>query len=407
MIRIAHLADSHLDERDDLEDNVRTHLAAIEVVREAKPSAVFHAGDLHNRKSSPEVREAAREILARLAEVAPVVLVRGNHDSEGDLRIYGALRTAHRVHVAERPGWLRIPAADLVVFVLPWPEKVWLATRAGEGIEGTNARANAALRAVLGGVRAKVGKLSAEAVCVGVGHVMVGGSRLSTGQTLIGDAVEVAPADLSETGAVVWALGHIHAAQEFPGGVFYAGSPQRLTFGEPEEKGLRLYRIERDAGAQGGGRLVESEFVPLPARRIVLLETDWTDDLSLEALRASSLEDLLAFPLACGPEFGDYRGARVRLRYRVAPSDVGLVPEAAIDEDLRRRGAVEVKLEAILAHETRIRSEAAAAAETVWDAVEAYLAAKQIEVDEGRRSELRRKVEELEGGERASAMARV
>jgi exonuclease SbcD len=397
MIRVAHLADSHLDERDDLEDNVRVHLAAVEAIREAKPDVVVHAGDLHNRKSSPEVREAAREILAALAEVAPVVLVRGNHDAEGDLRIYGALRTKCRVHVAERPGFLWILSAGLVVFVLPWPEKVFLATKAGEGIEGTNARANAALRAILGGVRAKVAAWAREKVSIGVGHVMVGGSRLSTGQTLIGDAVEVAPADLAETGAVVWALGHIHAPQSFPGSVFYSGSPQRLTFGEPEAKGLRLYEIERDREAPGGGRLLRSEWVELPARRIELLEEDWTDDLARAALRAASTEDLLARAFSLGPTFGDYQGARVRLRYRIAPEDVGLVNERALEEAFRRRGAVDVKLEAVLVHETRIRSEAAAAASSTWEAVAAYLEAKRVEVDETRGAELRRKVEDLEG----------
>ena len=46
-MRVAHLADSHLDEKQDLEDNVRVHDAAIDEIQAARVDLIVHPGDIH------------------------------------------------------------------------------------------------------------------------------------------------------------------------------------------------------------------------------------------------------------------------------------------------------------------------------------------------------------------------
>ena len=98
-MKVVHLADSHFDEKRDLADNVSVHGAALNSIADDAPDLIVHAGDLHNRRSSPEVRLAAADFLGELAEIAPVVLIRGNHDVPKDLDLYDRLQGGHPLHV--------------------------------------------------------------------------------------------------------------------------------------------------------------------------------------------------------------------------------------------------------------------------------------------------------------------
>jgi DNA repair exonuclease SbcCD nuclease subunit len=203
---------------------------------------------------------------------------------------------------------------------------------------------------------------------------MVAGSETSTGQTLIGQTVELAPGEIADIGCEYVALGHIHKRQGW-GNVWYSGSPNRHDFGEVEPKGWNLATIT-------DGKLTDVEFVELPARRIVLIEEDWTagvgeipsDDVTPEAL--------------------------VRFRYRIHPEDLHLVNEEAIEGDLRAHGAYEVKIEAVLVHEARVRSADIASAKDTWAKLTAYWQAAGIDVPETNRIRIREKLDGIENRQR-------
>ena len=197
------------------------------------------------------------------------------------------------------------------------------------------------------------------AITIVVGHLLVAGSEVSSGQTLLGTTVELAPHILNELGASYVALGHVHKAQEWHGGrVAYSGSPHRCNFGEPEPKGWRLVSIEDD------GTFISNEFRELPTRAMVFLDYDWTKGV---------------------PEFVPFHetpgvgGALVRVRIHIRPEDVGNVGEDLIRRALLGAGASQVQIEPIVETQTRARSPEIARAQSVLDKLQVYMESKGIE----------------------------
>jgi len=385
---VAHLADSHLDERDELEDNFRVHDAAIEAIEEAGPEVILHAGDFHNRRSSPDVRQVGLEIIDRLAAIAPVVLVRGNHDVPRDLLVYAGRRGKYRVHVAEFAQTITIKRG-LFVQCLPWVDKVFLATKVPIGeatATNTDERAKLAIRQILDFFAASADP--AKGVTVGAGHVLVGGSVLSTGQTLIGAGVEVASGDLARTGAALWALGHIHKAQPFGEStaceVRYSGSLQRLNFGEPETKSITIWTLRRDASALGGAVVEDVQAVPMPARKIERLE------VSLATAREFIERGVDGVPL-------DIDAARVRIRFEATPEELAALDREKLEKVLLAAGAVSVKIEPTITHAARVRSEGIAEERTEGRLLERFLEARGRELPDADLSRLYVKLGEIGG----------
>jgi exonuclease SbcD len=204
---------------------------------------------------------------------------------------------------------------------------------------------------------------AAGAIPIGVLHGTVAGAEFSTGFTPRGISIEFTHHDLAEMGCAYWALGHYHKAQSWDGGrIAYAGSTERVNFGEPEEKGVRI--VEINASAPGVIHHFSNEFVPLPARKIILLEQDWSDGVGC-------IDDGYDVRLA---------GALVRARYRISPENRHLVNEQEMEKSLRAAGAHDVKIEFVPVHEERVRSEEITRAETVWDKELAWAKSREIKM---------------------------
>jgi exonuclease SbcD len=284
------------------------------------------------------------------------------------------------------------------VLALPWFDKAQLVAGLEATVDAGKTRelTIAAARELLVAIGAEATRLrSLGAVPLLVAHVLVGGSEVSTGQVLLGTTVELSPFDLAETGAAYVALGHVHREQAWLGGrVAYAGSPHRANYGEPEPKGFRLVTLS-DAG-----ELVSSEFRELPARRIELLEADWSDEAGAAKLRAQGIN--IAFALG---ERDRVRGARVRFRARVRAQDLAHVDASAIEKVLLADGAAEVKVEVLVVAETRARAPEIVRATSTWDKLEAWIQAKGISVDEAAQARLLAKLAQLEGGEESGRAA--
>jgi DNA repair exonuclease SbcCD ATPase subunit/DNA repair exonuclease SbcCD nuclease subunit len=82
MIKLAHIADTHIK-------NLKYHYEyriifaeLYERLKEEKPDFIVHCGDLAHTKTqlSPEYFELATEFIKNLADIAPLVIVPGNHD---------------------------------------------------------------------------------------------------------------------------------------------------------------------------------------------------------------------------------------------------------------------------------------------------------------------------------------
>lgn len=389
-MRIAHLSDSHLATSLDLDDNVRVHDAALRALDSRRPELILHAGDVYDGPPTRADRLATFAFFSKLAEIAPVVVVRGNHDPKGEVQLLGMLRG---VTACETPEVVEVDtAADVdglrsraTVIALPWFNKATIAKEVPPemGIEVSDQAAVDVAREVLQALEG-VAMAGDPLVVVGLSHVSLGGAQVSSGQELIGEGVELAPADFQATGSGIWFLGHIHKAQTWsdPGWVGYSGSLQRLNFGEPEEKGIGVVEVQPNGA---GGEVVGAEMIALPAKKLVRLE--WTAGMAAAVLEGAE-------PIA--ESAGQLRDADLRIRIRgdveaLDRLDLPHLEDVAVSEGVRR-----VKVETIAEREDRVRSEAIRTASSTWEMVQAYLTSKGVNAPPARLERLRALLDEIE-----------
>lgn len=375
-MKIAIIADSHFDQHSRFDECVRVHQWIAQDCADRKVDLVLHSGDVYERKSTPLERAAAAEFFQQLALTAPVVVVRGNHDSLDDLPLLERLETAHPITVVESARMVRAGGAQIAC--LGWPQKASvLAAAAAEGREAGEQAAAAALRHVLRGLDAL---FEGPGPRLFLAHAMVRGSVTSTGQPLVGCDLELGLDDLALVDAQAFLLGHIHMPQQWMIGtapVIYPGSPRRTAFGEIEDKGYVVVEF----GACG--ELVSVERVPTPSNAMLHLTAEWADGaLVLVAPEA----DQVAY------------GAEIRLRYRV-PSDEREAARAAaqqIRDLLIGKGALLVKVEEEVVTTSRSRTPEIAAAITLADKLGALWGGQKNGPAIERRPRLLSKVVELE-----------
>lgn len=336
MTRIAVIADSHFDESSRFEECRRVHQWIAEDLRQRCVDLVLHAGDVYERRSTATERLAVAQWVREVAEVAPVVMVRGNHDALGDLPLLERLRTKHRVIVEEAARVHHI--AGVAVAALAWPRKSELLARLpAASREAGEQTAADALRAVLLGLGQQLAAHDGPRVLLA--HAMVRGSRVSTGQPLVGCDLEIGVEDLTLVSADAYALGHIHLPQSWgdemaehhpsaPGPIFYPGSPRRTAYGEVEEKGYVLLDVEGDDGTRA-----TVQRIPTPCAPMLLVEGIHDPD-----------NGVIWIPLATSTELAS---AEIRLRYEVQRDhrDAARALAAMIRDGWLRAGAADVKVE--------------------------------------------------------------
>lgn len=351
-MKLLHLSDSHFSERRRLGDTVAIHQHISNLARERGVDLIVHAGDWFERRSTGPERNALATFIQGLP--CPLFGVKGNHDAPEDLTIFNEIETEHPVCIMERPDVEYLSSyakakPNVALIGVPWFDRAHIVQNLGvldreEGRAQASAIAEQYVKMLAGQV--------AEARAAGfipivVGHLMVAGSIVSSGQCLIGTTVELSPHSLFEMGASYVALGHVHLRQEWYGGrVAYCGSPEAHDFGEPEEKGVYIVTID-DATRE----FVSSEFVPVPSRRIVRLEGDVDDQQ-------------------------DIQGALVRLRLRLTPAEIAAFDREATIADLMAKGAADVKLEFVAENVVAERAPEIAAAQTVADKLRCYMESK-------------------------------
>ncbi len=358
-MRFALIADSHFHEASRFEECQRLHTWIAQDAAARGCTAWLHAGDLYEKKSSPRERDAAAAWVQQMGRLCgPGVIVRGNHDAIDDLPLLERLDTDRQaVHVVEGARVVRLGPASIAC--LAWPQRGRLAAllpdRSKEEVEQA---AGDALRDVLRGLGQELAECPEDGPRLFLGHVMVRGSKTSTGQPLVGCDFELGLEDLVLVGAAdAYLLGHIHKGQDWKvngSPAIYPGSPRRTAFGELEPKGYVV--IEHD---QHGLRW---EFVEAPATPMVQLEGTWRGRLELDE--------------AFNPD-----GAEVRLRYHVA-ADEREAARAEVEDYARELvvvGALSVKVEEVVETTTRSRTPEVAAARTLADKLQALWLARQFE----------------------------
>lgn len=234
----------------------------VDTARRTRPDAVLVAGDLYDRALPPvDAVRLADEALSRLAELAPVVVISGNHDSAARLRFGATLLRGAGLH-------LRADALDCgtpvrvgggLVYAIPYLEPD--VARVGLGCAGRGH--TAVLEAAMDRVRGDLAHRPHGAPSAVVAHAFVGGGEPSDSERdlAIGGAAAVAPSTFAGVDYV--ALGHLHGPQRVGDVGRYAGSPLAFSFSEATHaKSVALV----DVGPVNGVELLRSPVARALAR---------------------------------------------------------------------------------------------------------------------------------------------
>ena len=234
-MKLMHLSDLHLGKLVNgfsmLEDQKYILAQILDMAREEKPDGVLIAGDVYDKRvPAAEAVGVLDGFLTDLAQIAPVMLISGNHDSAERLAFGGRLMTAAGVYVSPvYDGTVRsVELADgfgpVRVHLLPFLKPVQV-RRFFPDVEITNY--TDAVRTALSAIDRDDG-----ARHVLVTHQLVTGAQLCDSEELsIGGSENVDPEVFEGFDYV--ALGHLHGPQRAGGDhIRYCGTPLKYSFSE-------------------------------------------------------------------------------------------------------------------------------------------------------------------------------
>ena len=216
MIRIAFMTDQHFDTSSRWEETCRIAKWCEDKCQELEVHVIALGGDIFERRPNPLEMRTVCEHVQRLANIAPVVGVRGNHDVEDSLAPLNLLEAAYPIYLEDRSVSRRITAKngeDIDVHLLPWPKRAQLLASVGNA--GRDEAGQVGYQALQNILRGFEWTRQNRVPSVVVGHVQIGSSKVSTGQPLApGADFELTLADLALAKADAYLLGHIHLPQQ-------------------------------------------------------------------------------------------------------------------------------------------------------------------------------------------------
>jgi exonuclease SbcD len=284
-MRLLHTADWHLGRAFHGEDLLSAQAAfvdfAVASAREQRVDAVLVAGDLYDRALPPvDAVRLASEALARLTEVAPVLVISGNHDSAARLGFGAKLLARGGLHVRTDPAESGTPVVlgDALVYPIPYLEPDLVRAQL-DGAQRTHA---AVLAAAMARVRADVARRGPAGPVVAMAHAFVAGGAPSESERdlAVGGAASVPPSVFD--GVDYIALGHLHGPQVVGAHGRYAGSPLAFSFSEAaQRKSLAVVELT----AAGAAPAVELLPCPIPRRLASLRGT--LDELLVDPRHAA------------------------------------------------------------------------------------------------------------------------
>jgi exonuclease SbcD len=234
-MRLLHTADWHLGRSFHGEGLLAAQAAWVDwlvaVAADAAVDAILVAGDLYDRALPPvDAIRLADDALARLAELAPTVVISGNHDSAVRLAFGSTLLRRAGLHLRTDPREAGSPVlvGDTAIYPIPYLEPDAVRGPLGVGERGHGPVLDAAMRLVRTDLDAR--RSGTRAVIVA--HAFVAGAAASASERdlAVGGAASVPASTFA--GADYVALGHLHGPQKVGERARYAGSPLPFSFSE-------------------------------------------------------------------------------------------------------------------------------------------------------------------------------
>ncbi|MBA7692697.1 3',5'-cyclic adenosine monophosphate phosphodiesterase CpdA [subsurface metagenome] len=296
-MKILHFADLHLgvesygriDPVTGISSRFLDFLSALDQVidyaLENMVDLVLFCGDAYKSRepSQTQQREFAKRINRLSTSGIPIFLLVGNHDLPNAIgkatttEIFDTL-AIQNVYVSNHPDIYQIQTKSGIIQIasLPWLRRSALLSK--EETKNLDFdQINQKLQQVLTGIIAvHAAKLDPGLPSILAAHVWVSGAKIGSERLMtIGQEHVLLPGNVANPAFDYIALGHIHKRQVLSDNppVVYAGSLERLDFGEEEdEKGFYLVEIEPDQPA--GKRRVSFDFHPVTGRRFLTINVN-------------------------------------------------------------------------------------------------------------------------------------
>lgn len=321
-MKLVHFADLHIgvenfsrpDPETGLPSRLRDFLDAldelVDFAVEQAVDAVIFAGDAYKSREPTQThqREFAKRIRRLTTAGIPVFLLVGNHDLPNAISRANALEifqtlAVENVHVGARVGTtlLQTRSGPLQVVAVPWPNRSLLLQREefkSLSVDEVDKKIEELLTDL---IRQQAEALDTSIPAVLTAHIAMQGSKVKTGSEdwmTVGRFPALLPSTLDPERFDYVALGHHHIQQQvgYRPPMFYAGSLQRVDFGEEhDEKGFMAVTL--DPSRPAGERVTETEFRRVRARRFVTVEVTVKGEHAtaevVEAIRRADVRDAI------------------------------------------------------------------------------------------------------------------
>ena len=281
-MKLLHFADVHLgvtiygvlDGKTGLNSRIIDFLDAMDcvcdVAEATKPDLILFAGDaFRNRTPVPTLVTHFANRIQRMADVAPVVMVVGNHDrqkgGEGrkhSIDVMRELKAKNQIYVSDSIEAIHFDHSHIIT--LPWTYD--------ENADSIFESINSCLKTV-----------KDDLPCILLSHAALEGAQYNENYIADLSVEEVLPLWLfcNECFDYV-ALGHIHKHQEMCPNVVYSGSLERVDWGEKDDpKGFILADVDGTT---------KYRFVDVHPRPMIEIETNWDD---LDAIQDIDVTDAI------------------------------------------------------------------------------------------------------------------
>lgn len=297
-IRVLHTGDLHIGNFPGPEQNGENMRykdickcldALVAGARESRPDIAVIAGDIFHQARvwsdrGLKEQQTAVKFLRELAEVCPVVVMRGtpNHDSEEQFKtLESTFAGDDSIHIVTEPGVDAYHSYDgkvIQIACLPGFDRGYFrAKHPGLSKEEENEIFTKSIEDMIIGLKAQCGTGSPTVL---VSHYTITGCNMESGQTAFFSQFEpvVYPSTLAAADFDLVCFGHIHRPQQLEGckNTFYCGAISALNFNdEGQERGYWLHEIVDEPtsvlGAEPSGPSVFSTFQPLPTREYLTI----------------------------------------------------------------------------------------------------------------------------------------
>ncbi|MEZ4668083.1 MAG: exonuclease SbcCD subunit D [Anaerolineae bacterium] len=346
-IRVLHFADIHIgmenygktDPRTGLSSRVVDFLRRMDEMtdyaRQQDVDLIIFAGDaFKTRAPNPTYQREFAHRIRDLSELAPIVMLVGNHDlpptllKASSIEIYDTLRVPNvRVAADFEVFTVETKRGPVAVGTAPYPIRSRLLEderTAGMTIAQTDALLQEKLTEILDELTAQADELDMPRLLTG--HFSVTGAVYGSERgIMLGRDIQILLSSLADLRWDYVALGHIHKHQNLTKGqkgvppVVYSGSMERIDFGEEgDPKGFCWVELQRGKA--------KWRFEELPARPFVTLSAD---------LRKSANPTEQVLKLI---KKHDLNEAVVRVSIQLSPETDALLNETTVRDELKRAG---------------------------------------------------------------------